>query len=443
MSKLFKIITLGCKVNQYESAFIEESLLSRGCKKAAADEAADLVIVNGCIVTSAASYQTRQAIRRGIRENPRAVTAVVGCYGQVFPEELAGIEGLDLIAGNRGKSSLPELLLGATRKTSPLILREDFKASTPFEHVPVTRFTGRTRAFLKIQDGCESFCSYCIVPHARGPQRSLEPHKAIGLLKELERNGHKEVVLTGIHLGTYGADFGNGMSLYRLLIEIGGNRSQIRVRLSSLEPPEIGSDLIEFMAGHDWMCRHFHISLQSGDDTVLKRMNRRYSVKEITDLIGCIHRRIPRVSLGVDVLVGFPGETEREFHATFELLRDLPIAYLHVFPYSKREGTVAAHLPDQLHPAIIKERAALMRGLDKEKRRMFRRSLVGEAFQVLTEGWESGQMGLARGLSDNYLKFTVPTKDIGSNEFIWVKAVSIDDQGMIGRPMTQGVRHKA
>jgi len=435
MSKLFKIITLGCKVNQYESAFIEESLLSRGCKKAEADQEADLVIVNGCIVTAAASYQTRQAIRRGIRENPKAVTAVVGCYGQVFPEELAKIEGLDLIAGNRGKSSLPELLMHATRQTSPLIQREDFTASSAFEHLPVKRFTGRTRAFLKIQDGCESFCSYCIIPMARGPQRSLEPHKAIVLLKELERNGHKEVVLTGIHLGTYGTDFGNGMNLYRLLIEIGRNRSQIRVRLSSLEPPEIGSDLIEFMAGHDWMCRHFHISLQSGDDTVLKRMNRRYRVREFTDLVDYIHHRIPQVSLGVDVLVGFPGEKEREFNATFELLRDLPIAYLHVFPYSKREGTVAAHLPDQLHPAIIKERAALLRGLDKEKRRMFRSSFVGETFQVLTEGWEPRQGGLARGLSDNYLKFTIPAKAIATNELIRVKAVGVDDQGMIGMPM--------
>jgi threonylcarbamoyladenosine tRNA methylthiotransferase MtaB len=443
MSESFKIITLGCKVNQCESAFMEESLLGRGCKKAEANEEADLVIVNGCIVTSAASYQTRQAIRRGIRESPGAVAAVVGCYGQVFPEELAGIEGLDLIAGNRGKSSFPELLLHATRQTSPLILREDFKPSSRFEELPVTRFNGKTRGFLKIQDGCESFCTYCIIPMARGPQRSLEPHKAIELLNKLEKNGYKEVVLTGIHLGTYGDDLGNGMDLYRLLVEIGRNRSQIRLRLSSLEPTEIGSDLVEFMADHDWMCRHFHISLQSGDDAVLKRMNRRYRVKEFVELIGYIHRLIPRVSLGVDVLVGFPGETEREFNATFKLLSDLPIAYLHVFPYSKRKGTVAAHLPDQLDPKMIKERAALMRGLDKEKRRVFRNSVVGETFQILTEGWRSGQIGLAWGLSDNYLKFTVPTKEMNNNEFIRVKAVGIDDQGMIGMPMTRGVGRKA
>jgi threonylcarbamoyladenosine tRNA methylthiotransferase MtaB len=432
MSKLFKIITLGCKVNQYESAFIEGSLLRKGCKKARTGEEADLVIINSCIVTSTAGYQTRQAIRRGIRENPRAVAAVVGCYGQVFPEELADIEGLDLITGNRGKGSLPGLLLDTARQDRPLILRKDFDPSCPFEYLPIKSFAGRTRAFVKIQDGCESFCSYCIVPLARGPLRSLEPHKVVELLRELERNGHKEAVLTGIHLGKYGTDLGSGMNLHRLLVEIGRNRSQMRVRLSSLEPAEIGSDLIEFMESHDWVCRHFHISLQSGDDTVLRSMNRHYTAEKFTNLIEDIHRRVPRVSIGVDVLAGFPGETERAFDTTLALLRDLPLAYLHVFPYSKREGTEAAQLPDHLHPKTIKERTALLRNLDKEKRRLFWSSLVGETFQVLTEGWAPGQMGLARGLSDNYLRFAFPTRAPSINEFIRVRAVGINDQGLMG-----------
>ena len=432
MSKLIKIVTLGCKVNQYESAFIEESLLSKGCEKAKADEEADLLIINGCIVTSTASYQTRQAIRRGIRENPRAVTAAVGCYGQVFPEELTDIEGLDIIAGNREKGSLPGLLLDTTRQNQPLILRKDFDTSCPFEQFPIRSFAGRTRAFVKIQDGCESFCSYCIVPYARGPFRSLEPQRVVELLRELERNGHKEAVLTGIHLGKYGTDLGNGIDLHRLLVEIAKFRSQMRVRLSSLEPTEIGSDLIEFMESHDWVCRHFHISLQSGDDTVLKRMNRHYTAEQFTDLIGDIAHRVHRVSIGVDVLAGFPGETDKAFDTTLALLRNLPIGYLHVFPYSKREGTAAAQLPEQLHPKTIKERTALLRSLDEEKRRLFRMSLTGDTFQVLTEGWVSGQRGLARGLSDNYVKFTFPSRTPSINEFVRVKAVRINDQGMMG-----------
>jgi len=432
MSKLFKIVTLGCKVNQYESAFIEGSLLSKGCKKAKAGEEADLVIINGCIVTSTASYQTRQAVRRAVRENPRAVTAVVGCYGQVFPEELAAIEGLDIIAGNREKESLPGLLLGTTRQDQPLILRNDFEDSCQFEHLPITSFAGRTRAFVKIQDGCESFCSYCIVPYARGPLRSLEPHRVVELLRDLEGNGHKEAVLTGIHLGKYGTDLGDGTDLHRLLVEIAKFRSQMRVRLSSLEPAEIGSDLIAFMESHDWVCRHLHISLQSGDDTVLKRMNRHYTAEQFANLIEDIDRRIHRVSLGVDVLAGFPGETDKAFDTTLALLRNLPISYLHVFPYSKRAGTAAAQLPDQLHPKTIKERTARLRGLDKEKRRLFRSSLAGETFQVLTEGWVPGQGGLARGLSDNYVKFTFPSSTPIVNEFVRVRAVRMQDQGMMG-----------
>jgi threonylcarbamoyladenosine tRNA methylthiotransferase MtaB len=360
---------------------------------------------------------------------------VVGCYGQVFPEELADIEGVDLIAGNREKGSLADLVLNKTRQNLPLILREDFETSPPFEHLPIKSFAGRTRAFLKIQDGCESFCSYCIVPLARGPLRSLEPHKVIEILSEMERNGHKEVVLTGIHLGKYGTDLGTDMNLHRLLVEISRNRSQMRVRLSSLEPTEIGRDLIEFMGGHDWVCRHFHISLQSGDDTVLKRMNRHYTAEKFTNLIEDIHRHVPRVSIGVDVLVGFPGEAERAFYTTLTLLRDLPIGYLHVFPYSKREGTAAAHFPDQLNPKIITERAALLRSLDREKRSRFREALLGQSFQVLAEGWVPGRANIIRGLSDNYVRFSFPSLRPVSNDFVRVRAVGVNDQGMMGTPI--------
>jgi threonylcarbamoyladenosine tRNA methylthiotransferase MtaB len=344
MSKSFKIITLGCKVNQYESAFIEESLINMGCQKANQDREAKLVVINGCIVTAKASYQSRQTIRRAIRENPKAIISVIGCYGQVFPGELSKINGVDLITGNKGKSFLPELLFNASHHNPPLILKEDFGASTPFESIPIKRFSDRTRAFLKIQDGCESFCSYCIVPMARGPLRSLEPDKVLRILKGLERSGYKEVVLTGIHLGKYGSGFRNNINLTKLLIEIGKNKFSLRIRLSSLEPTEIEIGLIELMASHKWLCNHFHISLQSGDDAVLKRMNRHYTSRMFTRVVSDINRLVPDVSIGVDVLVGFPGETDRAFNNTFDLIKNIPISYLHVFPYSRREGTAAADL---------------------------------------------------------------------------------------------------
>ena len=433
MTKLFKIITLGCKVNQYESAFIEESLVNKGCQMAGQDKKADLVIVNGCIVTATASYQSRQAVRRAIRENPQAIVAVVGCYGQVFPDELSKINGVDLIVGNKGKSSLPELLVNAIHHNPPLILMEDFAASETFEQIPVKSFSKRTRAFLKIQDGCESFCTYCIVPMARGPLRSLEPDKVIKIVKELEKNHYKEVVLTGIHLGKYGSDLNNGINLTQLLIEIGKNTPGLRIRLSSLEPTEIKTELIELMSSNNWLCRHFHISLQSGDDSVLKRMNRRYTTRIFNERVDEINRLIGKVSIGVDVLAGFPGEDERSFNNTFKLLKDLPVSYLHVFPYSRREGTAAAQFSDHLDHKVIKERAFLLRSLDKEKRRIFRDSLVGQTFSVLAEGWAPRERNLIWGLSDNYVRFSFPSNRLIRNEIVKVRAEYVTEQGIIAQ----------
>jgi len=435
MSKLFKIITLGCKVNQYESAFVEESLIDMGCQNANQGRKADLAVINTCIVTARASYQSRQAIRRAIRENPGAIIAAIGCYGQVFPGELSKISGVDLIAGNKGKSSLPGLLVQARHHDPPLIVREDFGASTPFEEIPLKGFSDRTRAFLKIQDGCESFCSYCIVPASRGPLRSLEPDKIIRILKGLEGKGYKEVVLTGIHLGKYGSDLMNGIDLTRLLIEIGRNGFQPRIRLSSLEPTEIERDLIELVASHDWLCRYFHISLQSGDDAVLKRMNRHYSARMFTRVINDINRLVPEASIGVDVLVGFPGESDRAFNNTFDLLRDLPVSYLHVFPYSRRDGTVAARFSDHLDHKRIKERAFLLRCLDRKKREMFWGSLMGETFPILTEGWVPGGRNLIRGLSDNYVRFVFPSNSLIRNEIVEVRAGGITEKGIAGEQL--------
>jgi len=433
MTKSFKIITLGCKVNQYESAFIEESLVNKGCQIAGQDKKADLVIINGCIVTATASYQSRQAVRRAIRENPQAIIAVVGCYGQVFPDELSKINGVDLIVGNKGKSALPELLLNAIHHNPPLILIKDFETSEHFEQIPVKSFSKRTRAFLKIQDGCQSFCTYCIVPMARGPLRSLEPDNVIAILKDLEKNGYREIVLTGIHLGKYGSDFNNGINLTQLLVEIGKNTSAVRIRLSSLEPTEITTELIELMASNNWLCRHFHISLQSGDDSVLKRMNRRYTARIFSERVDEINRLIGKVSIGLDVLAGFPGEDERSFNNTFKLLKNLPVSYLHVFPYSRREGTAAARFSDHLDHKTIKERAFLLRSLDKEKRKIFRGGLVGQTFSVLAEGWAPGERNLIWGLSDNYVRFSFPSNRLIRNEIVKVRAEYVTEQGIIAQ----------
>ena len=334
----FKIITLGCKVNQYESAGMRETLLNEGWLEACGHENAEITLVNTCIVTQRASTQSRQAVRRAIRENPAGKTAAVGCYAQVYPEELTKIEGLDLVIDNQSKGRLPGLLNG----------RQGRSTGQVSEFQPIKRFLDRTRAFLKIQDGCQSFCTYCIVPFARGPLRSLAPSRVIQSLRSLSEEGYKEVVLTGIHLGKYGADLKQGMSLNGLLKNIGKSDLPLRIRLSSIEPNEIGREIIDMVASEDRLCRHFHVPLQSGDDQILKRMNRPYGAREFRELLESIHERIPLAAVGVDVMVGFPGENEGAFNNTYELIRDLPVSYLHVFPFSPRKGTAAADFPDQI-----------------------------------------------------------------------------------------------
>jgi threonylcarbamoyladenosine tRNA methylthiotransferase MtaB len=435
MSKAFKVITLGCKVNQHESAYLEEALVSKGCQKVGANGLADLVIINTCIVTARASYQSRQAIRRAIRENPGAIVTVTGCYGQVYPHELIGIKGVDVISGNRGKDSLPEIVAHGIHHDPPLVLKEDFGPSYPFEHTKIKEFGGRTRAFLKVQDGCDCFCSYCIVPRARGPIRSLEPEKVMGDLDDLEQSGYREVVLTGVNLGRYGLDLGNGINLTRLLTEINNKRRALRIRLSSLEPTEIDLELIQLIAKSDLFCRHFHISLQSGDDSVLRLMNRHYTAEAFTSVVRDIVERIPGVSIGIDVLVGFPGETQSAFHNTFSLLEELPVTYMHVFPFSKREGTAAARFPEQIDNKMVKERAFLLRKLDKQKRNVFWSRQIGETFQVLTEGWDPREKNVIRGLSDNYVRFRFSSTKKSTNEMVKIKATEVTQKGIKGLPI--------
>ncbi len=432
MSRRFKIVTLGCKVNQYESAYMENSLADMGNRKAGKGEKADLVIVNTCIVTARASYQSRQAIRRAVRENPGAFVAAIGCYGQLFPGELEKIEGLNLVAGNKGKSHLPLVLTDAEPGDRPIVLGREFDFSEKFEAMPVVKFSNKTRAFLKIQDGCESFCTYCIVPFARGPLRSLEPDKVIELIGNLEANGYREAVLTGIHLGRYGAELDGEWGLNRLLTEIRKNGFKLRVRLGSLEPPEVDEEMIEMAEGGGWICPHFHISLQSGDDTVLRKMKRHYAAEGFSSLVKDLTLRIPDVCIGVDVLVGFPGEGDREFRNTYDLLKGLPVSYMHVFPYSDRQGTAAARFPGKVHPGIIKQRAGLLRDLGNKKRHQFYKSLLGKTFLVLTEGWAAGNNGLIKGLSENYARFVLPSCKPLKNRLMELKAERLTEKGIWG-----------
>jgi threonylcarbamoyladenosine tRNA methylthiotransferase MtaB len=433
VKKSFRIVTLGCKVNQYESAFLKEAILERGFQPASGKKEADVIIVNTCIVTRQAAYQSRQAIRKAIRENSGATVAAVGCYAQVFPEELSRIEGLNLIVGNTMKGRLPDILLNPGDSDGPCVLTEDFPDDAAFECLPIRGFPGRTRAFLKIQDGCRSFCSYCIVPFARGPLRSLNPPGVISVLRSLAGEGYREVVLTGVHLGRYGVDLDRPTMLTTLLEMIGEEGLPLRIRLSSLKPKEMDGKLIDLVSAEDWLCPHFHISLQSGDGGVLRRMNRHYGPDEVRALLETIHERMPLAAVGADIIAGFPGEDERAFENTYSLIDELPFTYVHVFPFSPRKGTAAAEFSGQVEPGVIKERAGRVRSLGQQKRRVFYESCLGRSFQVLTEGWHSEKEEMMRGWSDNYLPIAFPAKGGDENRMVTVMAEEVDKGVVIGR----------
>ena len=435
MTKKFRIITLGCKVNQYESVYLKEKFTHAGWRQADGGERADAVIINTCIVTQRAAHQSRQEIRKAIRENPGGLVAAIGCYAQVYPDELLRIQGIGLIADNRAKGKISEVILGMENSERQLVVLKDFESKMTFDFYPIARYHGRNRAYLKIQDGCESFCSYCIVAFARGPYRSLVPEKVLSMIESLVREGHKEIVLTGIHLGKYGVDLNRDTSLNKLLLAIGKEGFPVRIRLSSIEPNEIDQDLIEIVASTEWLCRHFHIPLQSGDNRVLEKMNRHYTAKEFSKLIRTIHDSIPFVAVGIDVMSGFPGEEPIAHRNTRSIIKDLPISYLHVFPFSPREGTAAFEFDGRNDPGVIKKRAADLRAIGEEKRRAFYKVCVGKEFPVLAEGRHSIKKDMMKGTSDNYLPVLFSSSNDLKGRIVPVRIERIEDNKVFGSPV--------
>jgi threonylcarbamoyladenosine tRNA methylthiotransferase MtaB len=432
MSHSFRLITLGCKVNQYESMYIRETLVQEGWRETPFQESADVVIVNTCVVTQRAAHQSRQAIRRAVRESPNGLVAAVGCYPQTYPEVISGIPGVGVVAGNVGKASLPKLLLHAADSGTRHIRTEEFQPDMPFEPMPIRHRGGRTRAFLKIQDGCRSFCAYCIVPYARGPCRSLPVAEVLDGLLSLCEEGYREVVLTGVHLGRYGSDLPGTVSLTRLLREIGREGFPIRIRLSSLEPNEIQRDMVEMIGTETWLCPHFHIPLQSGDDGILHRMNRTYRRNEFAAVIQDIHEILPHAAVGVDVIAGFPGEDDGAHENTCSLLKGLPISYLHVFPFSPMPGTAAAGFDGRVDSSTVKQRAAELRQLGQLKRDRFYGSCVGRQLAVLVEERYREDGGLLQGTSENYLSVLFSSPRNTQGQIVTVRATGVEKNKILG-----------
>jgi len=402
---MFKVAvtTLGCKVNQCESAGIAEAMAARGITLVPFEVEADCYIVNTCTVTGRTDNQSRQLIRRAIRRNPAAVVLVTGCYAQRAPEEIARIPGVRIVAGNAEKSRLPELLEKLAKGKGPEVQVGDIRSEKRFSPLGATVIPGHTRAFLKIQDGCDALCSYCIVPRVRGGSRSFRPVEIERGIASLAAKGFREVVLSGIHLGAYGRDLVPATDLTTVVRRIVEERPIERLRLSSIEPREITVELLSLIGSSGIVCRHLHIPLQSGDDGILAAMNRDYDAAFFRDLIRNVLATIPGIAVGIDVMVGFPGETETAFANTLRLVEELPFAYLHVFPFSRRPGTPAAVMPDQVPEADKKRRVERLRTIGTEKRRTFAEKFIGAPLAVLIEGKKDRSTGFFIGFSDNYI----------------------------------------
>lgn len=418
----FHIETLGCKVNQYESDGIAASLEGKGLIRGEKNQAADLFIINTCAVTSKAGSQSRQAIRKIIRDNPGAKIIVTGCHAQTDPGLIQKIDHVDHIVCHNDKTQIANLVAhwnscqDLDQTPEPNLNQDPFPLGfSPPDHSRNNQFLrfeapvrgNMTRAYLKIQDGCNAFCTYCIVPYARGSSVSMPPSEVMKHLEGLALSGFKEVILTGIHTGIYGQDLSPVTTLLGLVETIDRHRPVARIRISSIEPNEISDGLIDLAGPDHILCDHFHIPLQSGDDEILKKMKRPYTAGYFEEMILKLHGKLPFAGIGVDILVGFPGETDRQFDNTLDLIQRLPLSYLHVFPFSARKGTPAYHFGNRVAPEKIKQRCARLRTLDTEKRLAFVQANQGRNLQGLVQQTTDKPSGLLKAITANYLTLLI------------------------------------
>ncbi len=423
--------TLGCKVNQFESTAMEEQFEAQGCQIVSWKDEADIYVVNTCAVTSKAAYQSRQILSRLKREHPGSKIIATGCHVQTDPSMIIESVGTGVcLAGNEQKPLIASMSMKHTGCTGIFIT--DISKVREIAPLCISRPPrGRTRAFVKIQDGCDAYCSYCIVPYARGRSRSLTQDLVFRQVEDLSEKGVREIVFTGIHVGMYGKDLPQQGGLLDLLKGLCSRFKDVRFRLSSIEAKELSQELIEWAASTENFCRHFHVPLQSGSGNVLRDMNRKYTPDEFVDLLQRIRELIPLCAIGTDVMTGFPTEGQREFEETVSLLKAAPISYLHAFPYSPRPGTIAASLPGKTTRQDAKRRARMLIGLGQEKRAEFCRSLVGKRLDVLIEG-PAKMEGYLRGKSDNYVEVLVPSHETASGNMVKVRVIEAQGDRVIG-----------
>ncbi|MFQ5881914.1 MAG: tRNA (N(6)-L-threonylcarbamoyladenosine(37)-C(2))-methylthiotransferase MtaB [Candidatus Methylomirabilales bacterium] len=458
--------TLGCRQNQFETDIMADQARIAGFTPVPFTKPAEVYVINTCTVTERADADSRRLIRQAIRRNPLAFVVVTGCYAQAAPERIAAIEGVDLILGNAEKMELIRHLRAAAWASQELKAEDNEargrrreaglasqrpverrversalgKARTCVRDIGEVRIfqaasaperPDRTRPFLKIQDGCNFACTFCIIPAVRGPNRSLPPDQVVGEARRLAAAGHPEIVLTGINLGTYGWDLRPKTSLSELLRRLLDETRVPRLRLSSLHPHEVKKEMIQLLGSSSRLCRHIHLALQSGDDETLRRMARSYRSRHFRQVVETLHQQVPGIAIGADLIVGFPGETEAAFENTRRLLEELPVSYFHVFTYSRRPGTKAAGMPDQVPPEAKAERNRMLHQLATEKCLAFKRRFLGQTLPVVVLEQRDRQTGLLQGVSDNYLAILFEGPDVLKGRLQEVQVEAVKPGGML------------
>ncbi|HZT68468.1 MAG TPA: tRNA (N(6)-L-threonylcarbamoyladenosine(37)-C(2))-methylthiotransferase MtaB [Terriglobia bacterium] len=454
----FHIINFGCRASHADGAAIKSQLMAKGLTEAGLDES-ELAVLNTCTVTAAADAEVRQVIRRIHRSNPRCKILVTGCYAQRAPDELTGLPGVAWVIGNSHKHALVNILADNSGSRSesdnmqPLDGREPVEELPPdseapavgplvlvgevgdtFHHAPVFA-DDRTRPTLKVQDGCDARCSFCVIPYVRGASRSMHPDQVINQVRELERSGYQEIVLSGINLGGYGRDLGRCINFLGLVERILSETSIPRLRISSIEPMDVSRELIDRVATEPRMAQHFHVPLQSGSDRVLRLMNRRYWTTQYADRILAIRERMPDCGIGADVMTGFPGETDADHRESLRFIESLPFTYLHIFPYSARPGTPAAARAEQVDGRRIHERVREMKSLIAAKRSRFLHSQIGKKLSAVV--LHKTEHGFPVALTSNYLQVSLPGASVPPNTLINVEIGRVDGGKPVGRAALQ------
>jgi threonylcarbamoyladenosine tRNA methylthiotransferase MtaB len=427
MQRKVALFTVGCKLNQYETEALGEGLENAGFKRVDfSAEPADIYIVNTCTVTSQSDYSSRQAIYRAHKKSPTAEIIIVGCYVDLEPDFLKKLPGVKFVFANQKKDELVNFLTSRFfQKELPL----NSPAEKPFRY-KVSGHSKHTRGLVKIQDGCNESCAYCVVPLVRGREKSRNAEEIIQEVKELVKNNFKEVVLTGVHIGKY---CHLGLNLKELAQKILEQTEVKRIRFSSIEPREFSSELLDWIKENPRICRHLHIPLQSGDDHILEKMNRNYSSSEYAEILKKIKEQLPEATIGADVIVGFPGEKESNFQNSFDFVESSPIDYLHVFSYSERKNTLAQTFPDKVSPREIKKRSQLMHDLGKRKWEKQLDSFLKKSLEILVEQRRDKKTGhLLTGLADNYIRVNFEGEDVLMNQLVTVKIVKREGKNLIG-----------